>query len=88
MARLIILTLLLSLVFASQYVPIVKREVGIPIGNLSAEVKIDLIYDPVCDDSADFDARLQQAWSTLSTDIQNRILLRFISLPLPYHIAT
>lgn len=38
--------------FATQYVPIPKREHGILIGNPAADVKIDLIYDPVCDGSA------------------------------------
>jgi hypothetical protein len=43
---------LLATVLASQYVPILKREPGFLIGNPAAEVKIDLIYDPVCDGSA------------------------------------
>jgi hypothetical protein len=47
-----------------------------------------LIYDPVCDGSAEFDTTIQQVWKALPTDLQNRISLRFISLSLPYHIAS
>lgn len=74
--------------FATQYVPIPKREHGILIGNPAAEVKIDLIYDPVCDGSAYFDQTLQKAWGMIDPEIKEKVSLRFISLSLPYHIAS
>ena len=88
MSKIILISVILTVVFATQYVPIVKRDVGIPIGSPNGEVRIDLIYDPVCDGSAAFDLIFQQVWKALSADIQNRITLRFISLSLPYHIAS
>lgn len=87
MKHLVLIFLTISLVFASQYVPIPKREVGIFIGNPNADVKIDLIYDPSCDGTADFDLTFRQALALLSDEELSRISTRFISLPLPYHIA-
>ncbi len=56
----ILLTLsIIVVVFTSQYVPIPKRELGILIGKADADVKIDLIYDPVCDGSANFEGIFQ-----------------------------
>lgn len=52
MKTLLLIGLIFYVTFASQYVPIPKREHGILIGNPAAEVKIDLIFDPVCDGSA------------------------------------
>lgn len=88
MVKVIVLCLVLSLALGTQYVPVVKRNVGIPSGNPSGDIKIDLIYDPLCDDSADFDQNFQKVWTALGSDLQNRISLRFISLSLPYHLAS
>lgn len=52
MEKLVITLLLLSVVYATQYVTIPKREVGILDGSSDAAVKIELIYDPVCGDTA------------------------------------
>lgn len=52
MKTLLLITVLCYVVLGTQYVPIPKREHGILIGSPAAEVKIDLIYDPVCDGSA------------------------------------
>ena len=73
--------------FATQYVPIPKREHGILIGNPAAEVKIDIIYDPACDDSSAFDQTLQKAWGMIDPEIKEKVSLRFIAFSLPYHIA-
>lgn len=52
MKNILLLSFIIATVFASQYVPIPKRQLGILIGNPNADVNIDLIYDPVCDGSA------------------------------------
>jgi hypothetical protein len=40
--------LLVTLASQTQYVPIPKSLVGIPFGNQTGQITIELIYDPVC----------------------------------------
>ncbi len=49
---LLVLTILLlsNSVNSSQYTPIAKKIPGISISNRQADIQIDLIYDPQCND--------------------------------------
>lgn len=51
MKTILLLAIVCYAAFATQYVPIPKKEFGILIGNPTADVKLDLIYDPTCDGS-------------------------------------
>jgi len=82
-----ILGIVCYVAFASQYVPIPKKENGILIGSPYADVKIDLIYDPACDDTAAFDPIFQEAWDLLDNLTQEKVSVRFLSFSLPYHTA-
>ena len=88
MKTILLIGIVCYVAFASQYVPIPKREHGILIGNPAADVKIDLIYDPVCDGSAQFDQTFQKAWAMIDAEIREKVSVRFLSLSLPYHIAS
>lgn len=44
----LIISILLTISNQTQYVPIPKTTVGIPFGNTSGKIYIELIYDPVC----------------------------------------
>ncbi len=55
MKSIILALLIVTTIYATQYVPIPKRPIGILVGSPSADVKIELVYDPLCDDSAAFD---------------------------------
>lgn len=46
--KLLVALLLVSVSLQSQYVPFTKKLVGVPFGNPSGQIYIELIYDPVC----------------------------------------
>lgn len=46
--KLVLIFAVLVFTHQSQYVPIPKTMVGIPFGNPSGKINIELIYDPVC----------------------------------------
>lgn len=46
--------LFITLTQQTQYVPIPKSLVGIPFGNQTGQITIELIYDPVCNYIAEF----------------------------------
>lgn len=46
--KLLVFILLVSASLQSQYVPFTNKLVGIPFGNPSGQIYIELIYDPVC----------------------------------------
>lgn len=49
---LLFILLLVSAVFGTQYVPIPKKQIGMFTPNSNAEVEIELLYDPICDNTA------------------------------------
>lgn len=67
MNQIILLSLVLAAALASQYVPIPKKEIGLLMGNKNAQIQIELVYDPICDDSAQFDEWFQSALNSLSS---------------------
>lgn len=46
--KVLVMSVLVWTSFQSQYVPFTKKLVGIPFGNPSGQIYIELIYDPVC----------------------------------------
>ena len=60
MIKLIITVLFFSAVLAVQNFPVPHKEIGIFIGDKHADIRLELIYDPVCDNTADFDKKLIQ----------------------------
>ena len=47
-AKLVVFAILIVLTIQTQYIPIPKRYVGLPVGNPLGKIQIELNYDPVC----------------------------------------
>jgi hypothetical protein len=52
MRILLLVLILVSAAFGTQYVPIPKKQIGMFAANSNAELEIELVYDPICDNTA------------------------------------
>ena len=81
--RTIIIACILSLAFASQYVPIPTVYDGVHIGDAAATLHVEAFYDLLCPDSKASNALLNQVFSQATYP---HVKFTYHLFPLPYHI--
>ena len=84
------LVLLLPIVVIGvQYDCILEEIPGFERGQPDAKIEIQIIYDPLCPDSRDFDVKTWRKVEKLilnDKELKERVKFRYLVLPLPYHL--